>query len=354
MFAEGAGIVVVALEVGDEEIGVLCFLVRLRAQRRPDGSDARVGDGAGGQARRMVGIIRRDDVFRDIVPPAVVGGHPVPEVVVVGVALDVAGRVALQARIGRALGQTVAEHLRHVGVLAVARFLLHKGGQRDQLVQGHALLLELRIHRIGDLRVELSIERCHIVVHGVVLQKLVGLREEIALALHEAVRGVLVLRNVLPEGVRTEIALVGFLQKVLGAAQTGILHFPGNGNRRGALRDGDPHGICLGVLGENGDDSIVGVGPGLQGKITVLQLCRGPLVPHIPAEQVGRADDARVLELLRDGGNAAALPDAHRHLGAGLSVAVDLVVGKHPCCPGGQHQQQYHCQQNLHGTAFFL
>jgi mannose/fructose/N-acetylgalactosamine-specific phosphotransferase system component IIB len=53
-------------------------------------------------------------------------------------------------------------------------------------------------------------------------------------------------------------------------------------------------------------------------------------------------------------GNTAALLDAHRHLGAGLSVAVDLVVGKHPCCPGGQHQQQYHCQQNLHGTAFFL
>ena len=47
VFAEGAGIVVVALEVGDEEIGVLCFLIRLRAQRRPDGSDAGVGDGAG-------------------------------------------------------------------------------------------------------------------------------------------------------------------------------------------------------------------------------------------------------------------------------------------------------------------
>ena len=118
--------------------------------------------------------------------------------------------------------------------------------------------------------------------------------------------------------------------------------------------DGDPHGLCLSVLGKDSDDGIVGVGPGLQGKITVLQLCRGTLVPHIPAEQVGRADDARVLELLRDGGNAAALRDADGDLGAGLSIAVDLVVANTPAAPAASTSNSTTASKIFTAPPFFF
>ena len=169
----------------------------------------------------------------------------------------------MQHRVGRALCQTVAEHLRHVGVLTVARFLLHKGGKGDKLRQGHVLLFERCVHFGGELCIELGVEGSHIVVHRIVLQKLVGLREKIALTFHKAVRGVLILRDILPEGICAEIALVGFLQKLLGGAQTGGFHLLGNGNGRGALRDGHPHCFCLGVLGKGGNDCIVGNRTGL-------------------------------------------------------------------------------------------
>ena len=169
----------------------------------------------------------------------------------------------MQPGVGRALRQTVVEHLRHIGVLTVARFLLHKGGKGDQLRQGHSLLFERCIHFGGELCIELGVEGSHIVVHRIILQKLVGLREKIALTLHKAVRGILILRDVLPEGISAEIALVGFLQKLFSGAQTGGFHLLGNGNGRGALRDGHPHRFCLGVLGKGGDDCIVGNRTGL-------------------------------------------------------------------------------------------
>ncbi len=111
-------------------------------------------------------------------------------------------------------------------------FLLHKGGKGDQLRQGHVLLFERRVHFGGELCIELGVEGGNIVVRRIVLQKLVGLREKIALALHKAVRSIFILRDILPERIIfAEIALVGFFQKVLGGAQTFGSHLLGNGNR---------------------------------------------------------------------------------------------------------------------------
>ena len=96
----GAGVVVVTGKVGDKEIGVLRLIVGLRGKRRTDGRDAGVGDGAGGEPGAGVGVVGFQNVLRDAVPAAVVGRDPVPEVVVVGVALDIAGGVALQFGVG--------------------------------------------------------------------------------------------------------------------------------------------------------------------------------------------------------------------------------------------------------------
>ena len=79
-------------KVRDKEIGVFHLIVGLRVKRRTDGRDAGVGDRAGGEAGAGVGVIGFQNVLRDAVPAAVVGRDPVPEVVVVGVALDVAGK----------------------------------------------------------------------------------------------------------------------------------------------------------------------------------------------------------------------------------------------------------------------
>ena len=172
-------------------------------------------------------------------------------------------------------------------------------------------------------------------MHRITLQKLVGLREKIALTLHEAVRGIFILRDILPEGICAEIALVGFLQKLLGGAQTSGFHLLGNGNSRCTLRDSHPHCFCLGVLGKGADECIVGAASG-QLKIAVLQLCGSTLFPHIPAEQIGRADDACILQLVGDRGYAAALLNAYGDRRAGLAAAVDLAAGKEHRCARGQ------------------
>ena len=191
-------------------------------------------------------------------------------------------------------------------------------------------------------------------MHRIALQKLVGLREKIALALHKAVRSILILRDILPESICAEIALVGFLQKLLSGAQTGGFHLLGNGNGRCALRDGHPHRFCLGVLGKGGNDRIVGNRTGLQDKIAILQLCGSALFPHIPAEQVGRADDARLLQLVGDRGYTAALRDAYSHLcAAGWTIPVNLIVGKSHRCACCQKKQQKHYQQNFACAALF-
>ncbi len=158
---------------------------------------------------------------------------------------------------------------------------------------------------------------------GVILQEIVGIREKITLALEEAVRGVLVVGDVLPEPVLAEITGVGLLEEVLGAAQPGIFHFFRNGDGRCTLGEGQPDTVGLRVGGKCLDDVVVGAA-GDEVELTVLELACRALFACIPAEDVGVLDDARRLELLGDGCHAAALLDAHTHRFAGGSTAVDL------------------------------
>ena len=252
-----------------------------------------------------------------------------------------AGGVALQFGVGRTLGQTVAEHLRHIIVLIVAGLLLHEGRQSDHLGEGHPLLFHLGIHLIGDLLVEVRIERLNVMMDGVILQEIVGIREKITLALEEAVRGVLVVGDVLPEPVLAEIAGVGLLEEVFGAAQPGILHFFRNGDGRRTFGEGQPDAVGLRVGGERLDDVVVGAAGG-EVELAVLELACRALLACIPAEDVGVLDDARRLELLGDGCHAAALLDAHTHRFAGGSTAVDLFSDGQQTAARRQYQDQQH------------
>ena len=326
-----------------KEIAVLDFRVTLGVQRRPDGRKAGVGDGARREAGAVVGVVGVPDVGRDAVPPAVIGGHPVPQIVVVGIALDMAGGVALQLGVGRTLRQPVAEHLGHIIVLVVARFLLHERCQRDQLRQGHPLLVQLLVHGVGDLLVKVGVERGHIMVDGVVFQKLVGIREEIALALQKAVRGVLVVRDILPELIFTEIAGVGLFQEFLSRAEAGILHLPGHGDGGGTLGERQADALGLGILRQHLDQVVVGAA-GCKRKLAVLQFCGSSLFAHIPAEQAREFDHPRLFQRVGNGAHAAALLDAHGDFLA-RRAAVDLPLC-HPDTAARDHEQQYQQHQN--------
>ena len=109
-------------------------------------------------------------------------------------------------------------------------------------------------------------------MHSIILQKFVGVREEITLALHKPVGRVYIVRHILPEGVLAEIALVGFLQKILRAAQTRSFHLLGDGNGSRSLRNGHAHRLGFGVGGQGRNDGIIRTGALLQGEIAILQL----------------------------------------------------------------------------------
>ena len=187
---------------------------------------------------------------------------------------------------------------------------------------------------------------------GIVPQKLVGIREKVALALQKAVGGVGIVREVLPEGVLAEIALAGLLQKVGGAAQARVLHLLGDGLGRGALREGEPHAVGLGVNGQGGNEVLVAAAGG-KGKLAVLQLACRALFADVPAEQVRGADHTRVLQSLGNACHAAALPDAHAHRLTGGLAAVDLAFGGKCCTARREGQQNDPCQQNFQCAALF-
>ena len=176
---------------------------------------------------------------------------------------------------------------------------------------------------------------------GVVLQKVVGVREKIALTLEEAVGGVLVLRDILPEPVRAEIAGVGLRKEILGAAQPRVLHLPGDGDGRRALGEGQPDAVGLRVGREGRDDGIVGAAGGKL-ELSVLELRCRALPVHIPAEEVGIPDDAGVFEAVGDGGHTAALRDAHAHRTLGRRAAVYFFLrGQQTAARRQDHDQQH-------------
>ena len=132
----------------------------------------------------------------------------------------------------------------------------------------------------------MRIERCNVVVHRIIREEFVGIREEIALTFQKTVRGIRVIGDILPERVFAEIAGVGLFEKLLCGAQPGLFHLLCDGNGRRALREGQADALRFGILGKGFNKPIIGIRTRLQSKVTVLQFSCCPLVPYIPAEQI--------------------------------------------------------------------
>ena len=198
----------------------------------------------------------------------------------------------------------------------------------------------------------MRIERCHVVVYGIFRQEFVGIREEIALALHKTAGGFLVVRDILPEFVRAEITGIGFFQKLLGGAQASRFHPLCDVDGGDPLREGQADALGLGVFGKGCDDFIVGAA-GLQRKFAVLELCRRALAAHVPAEELREADDPRLLQFLGNGAHAAALRDLDRYGLFLLRAAVDLPLCQQEGSARRQYQQHQNDQQDLQRTALF-
>ena len=197
----------------------------------------------------------------------------------------------------------------------------------------------------------MRIERCNVVVHRIVREELVGVREEIALALHKAVRSLRVVGDILPERVFAEVAGVGLFEKFFCGAQPGLFHLLRDGNGRRALREGQADALRLGIGRKRLDERIVGAA-GFQRKFAVLELRRRALAADVPAEQLREPDDTRFLQLPGNGAHTAALRDLHGH-GVLPGAAVDLALCQQECAARRrQHEHQQH-EQDLQRTAFF-
>ena len=197
----------------------------------------------------------------------------------------------------------------------------------------------------------MRIERCNVVVHRIIREEFVGVREEIALTFQETVRGLRVIGDTLPERVFAEIAGVGLFEKLLCGAQPGLFHLLCDGNGRCALREGQADALRFGIFRKRLDERIVGAA-GFQRKFAVLELRRRVFAADVPAEQLREPDDARFLQLPGNGAHTAALRDLHGH-GVLPGAAVDLALCQQECAARRrQHEHQQH-EQDLQRTTFF-
>ena len=209
-------------------------------------------------------------------------------------------------------------------------------------MQGHPLGLQRGVDLLRHDLVEPCVEGGHIVVDGAVVQELVGVGEQIALALHEAAGRLL--GHILPEGELAEVAVVRLVQEGFGGAQAGLLHLLGHGDGGGPFGEGQAGGVGGGIGRQGLDQRIVGSAL-LHLKGAVLQAACRPLPPHIPAEQPGKTDHPRLLQIGGNGGHPAALLHRDGDGPACGPAAGDLAVeqkGQPPCrqhC-GQQRQQQ--------------
>ena len=96
----GLAVVILAGQVGDKEVVAPGQVLLIRPERRLDGFEARVGDGARRQALAGIGVVGRVFFGGDVLKAAVVVGDPVIELVVVLGVLHIAGSVAFQTGIG--------------------------------------------------------------------------------------------------------------------------------------------------------------------------------------------------------------------------------------------------------------
>ena len=350
---------------GDEEEIPFVDKLLVRVEGRLDGRIARAGNGSCGQAADPIGVVQFQHVLRDRAlfrPAVVLGRGGVPEVVVLHVLRNVAAGVGFQLVLGpqRVVGlQPVVEAGADLGVFfGHAGLLLDEAGQLDYIVQGGALLRD-GIGQRSSLFFKLGVEGVHIIVDVLIGINVVGLREEVALALHQAA----VVGDLVPETVLAEIGAV----QAVGAAeegihavhQTGVHEDLGHAHRRSPLRDGNIRCRAAGLLGESLDDAVV-VHAGAQRKVAVLDTAGLAAELDILLEEPVILDDARLFQL---GGNSAhrgALFHRDGLLLAQNAAAVHLVIEAHDLeAAKGQQRHKDHKDHAAHrdpppGTAFLF
>ena len=176
----------------DEEVVSLIQILLVGVQRSLDGGIARAGNGACGQAADGVGVIESQHILRDsslLRPAEILGSRGIPEIVVLTVLHNIARSVGFQLvlrplRVRRF--KTVVEACADLGILAgKAGLLLNEAGQLHNIVKAGALGGD-GIGQICRLGVKLTVELVHIVIDALIGIEVVGVREQVPLALHQA------------------------------------------------------------------------------------------------------------------------------------------------------------------------
>ena len=241
--------------------------------------------------------------------------------------------------------QAVVEAGTDLGVLALQTgLLLNEAGQLDHVVQARALGGD-RVGQSGGLGRKLAVEGIHIVGDALVLIEIVGVREKVALALHQAV----IVGDGVPEIVLAPIRAVA----AVGAGQEGV-HVVHKARVHENLRHTDGcralgnrnvHRCTAGHDGQRLDDVVVGHA-GLDFKVAVLDFTGLAAVLDVLLEQPVILDDTGVLELCRNAGDGRALGHgdglgrAQRFLAVQLGVELaDLVAAKADQRQNDEHDQ---------------
>ncbi len=229
----------VMLAVVAQNVIVIAGAVRIHGGT--DGHHAGIGDGSGGQALILIGVIGR------VCGLIVVLGDGAAQ------RIDQRGIDAQQAhRLSAGVGEAVIDDGGNVGLVCAVGLLLDHGGNDDDIPDGVSLLLRRRPHLVVEPPVKVD---QHLVDGGlgVLAQiKLVGVREEVALQSVRAAQ-----RDLLEEG---EIIIVGGGHIVeLGHGGYAVFLQPPEDLGHGkALGDGDRHLLPVGRLGAQvGDDGPV-------------------------------------------------------------------------------------------------
>ena len=315
----------------------------------------------------VIGVVGGQNLLGDFAgggPAHILGHGRVPQIVVVIVLHDVAAGVGLQRHAG-GLETVVEAGGNLVVLLGHAGLLLDEAGQDHRIVQRVDAVVRVGVH-LGleplGLLGELVVEGADIVLDGVIGEELVGLGEEVALALEQAAG---IVRHLGPEGVVAEIRLhlaaavalgvgllvvdlpVGAGQEILHRAKAVVLHQLGDGHRRGAFWEGDGDRLAEDtLLGDGVDDVIVGHA-GAQLHRAGLQITCLAAVAGIDAEQPAVLDDAGIRQLLGNGGGGGAVLNLQ---GDGIpqntvgAAAVNLGVKLHgfPARNGDEHHHDEH------------
>ena len=241
--------------------------------------------------------------------------------------------------------QAVVEAGTDLGVLALQTgLLLNEAGQLDHVVQARALGGD-RVGQSGGLGRKLAVEGIHIVGDALVLIEIVGVREKVALALHQAV----IVGDGVPEIVLAPIRAVA----AVGAGQEGV-HVVHKARVHENLRHTDGcralgnrnvHRCTAGHDGQRLDDVVVGHA-GLDFKVAVLDFTGLAAVLDVLLEQPVILDDTGVLELCRNAGDGRALGHgdglgrAQRFLAVQLGVELaDLIAAKADQRQNDEHDQ---------------